>query len=258
MGGSTTTPAYTLSTPLTLRCPTRICLMTTFPCSTTPTRSICTAPTRISLQRHRTSQKKDPARSDTWKSQLQKQSQNQHFHLSTSTCVTKCVAVPLTAAAAPSHAKSQEYFPLFPQICTSRLNPKLNSFPKHMWCLLVEITKYPWKDTDDWRANVFQVKDRAENTFVLNVTIYGRENPYTVKWDERCGVGGTVVMMQARKEEKQIEIPAEVGDYMLFGEETADNIQVSLGFCGSVPMRRSHSSCSISRAVWRDLWPLEI
>ncbi|KAF5319582.1 hypothetical protein D9619_008698 [Psilocybe cf. subviscida] len=124
--------------------------------------------------------------------------------------------------------RNEEYFPLFPQICTSRLNPQLNAFPQHLWCLLVEITKYPWKDADpldDWRVNVFRVKDRAENTFVLNVSIYGREDPYTVKWDERCAVGGTVAMMQARKEEKQIEIPAEVGNYMLFGEETAENIQ---------------------------------
>lgn len=87
---------------------------------------------------------------------------------------------------------------------------------------------------------------------MLNVSIYGREDPYTVKWDERCAVGGTVAMMQARKEEKQIEIPAEVGNYMLFGEETAENIQVSLGVCGC--MRWSHSSCSISRAVWRGSW----
>lgn len=155
---------------------------------------------------------------------------------------------------ASTNTPSQEYFPLFPQICTSRLNPKLNSFPKHLWCLLVEITKYPWRDDGDWRVNVFQVKDRAGNTFVLNVAIYGREDPYTVKWDERCRVGGTVAMMQARKEEKQMEIPTEVGDYMLFGEQTTENIQVSLACCGLVPIRRSHSSRSISRAVWRDLW----
>lgn len=75
---------------------------------------------------------------------------------------------------------------------------------------------------------MFQVADRAGNTFVLNVAIYGRADPYTVKWDARCGAGGTLAMMQARKEEKQIEIPAEVGEYMLFGEETAENIQVRL------------------------------